>query len=181
LTVVFLDRDGVINKNRDEYIRTADEFVFLPGALEGLARLKQAGFTTIVISNQAGVGRGLISPDELERINRKMLRGISEHDGEVAGLYYCTHRKDEGCDCRKPETGLFRRASRELGVSLRGSYFVGDAQSDLEAGTSAGCKTVLVLTGKSSMGEIESWERKPDCVAADLPAAVDWILKDRHA
>lgn len=176
MTVVFLDRDGIINVNRDDYVKTVDEFVFLPGVLEGLAKLKEAGITTVVISNQAGVGRGLIDPAELERINQTMLRAAAEHGGEISGLYYCTHRKEENCECRKPEVGLFRKASAEMGFSLAGSYFVGDARSDIEAGHRAGCRTVLVLTGKSSAGDAETWSCKPEHVATDLPSAVDWIL-----
>lgn len=176
MPVVFLDRDGVINVNRDDYVKTADEFVFLPGALEGLAKLKEAGITTVVISNQAGVGRGLIDPAELERINQKMLQTVAEHGGEISGSYYCTHRKDEGCECRKPEIGLLRKASAEMGFTLAGSYLVGDAQSDIEAGHRAGCRTVLVLTGKSSPEDAETWDCKPEHIAPDLPTAVDWIL-----
>ena len=178
--VVFLDRDGVINRNRDgDYVRTADEFEFLPGALEGLARLKQADCTVVVVSNQAGVGSGFVRLEELERINEKMLAGITAHGGEIAAICYCTHRKDEGCACRKPGTGLFEQAVSDLDISLDGSYFIGDALSDMQAGINAGCRTIIVLTGRASASEIESWERKPDCVAADLLSAVEWIVDDR--
>jgi len=176
LIVVFLDRDGVINENRDDYVKTIDEFSFLPGVLEGLAKLKSADITTIVVSNQAGVGRGIIDPAELERIDRSMVQTISEHGGEISAIYYCTHRKDEGCDCRKPNPGLLIRASRELGFDLKQSFFVGDAQSDIEAGYRAGCRTVLVLTGRTSLSEVNDWSVKPDYIAADLLTAVDWIL-----
>lgn len=177
-TVVFLDRDGVINRNRaGDYVRTVDQFEFLPGALEGLALLKRAGCTVIIISNQAGVGKGLMSLEDLEQINDAMLRTISERGGEVAAVRCCTHRKDEGCSCRKPQVGLFTGAARELGISLDGAYLVGDALSDLQAGVNAGCRTVIVLTGRASAAEIESWERKPDHVADDLPSAVEWILR----
>lgn len=176
MTVVFVDRDGVINVNRDDYVKNVDEFVFLPGALEGLARLKAAGITTIVVSNQAGVGRGLISPSELEQIDRRMFQTVTEHGGEIAGSYYCVHKRDEGCDCRKPEIGLFRRASRDLGFDLSEAFFVGDACSDVEAGHKAGCTTVLVLTGKSSAEDATRWNCKPDHIAQDLPGAVEWIL-----
>lgn len=179
-TVVFVDRDGVINRNLvGDYVRTADQFEFLPGAIEGLARLKSAGCTVIILSNQAGVGKGLMSSADLERINDEMLRAISEHGGEVSAVYYCTHRKDEGCACRKPQAGLFARAAQDLGISLEGSYLIGDALSDLQAGVNAGCRTVIVLTGRASASEIESWERKPDHVADDLPSAVGWIVEDR--
>jgi len=180
LTVVFLDRDGVINENRDDYVRTVDEFAFLPGVLEGLAKLKEAGITAIVVSNQAGVGRGLIDPAELERIDQRMLRTVAEHGGEISALYYCMHRRDEGCACRKPQDGLFRRASAELGFDLADAYAIGDAQSDIEAGHRAGCRTILVLTGKSSSGDVESWSCKPEHIARGLSSAVDWILATRR-
>ena len=176
MTVVFLDRDGIINVNRDDYVKTCDEFVLLPGALEGLAKLKEAGVTTVVISNQAGVGRGLIDPAELECINRKMLDAVEEAGGEISGLYYCLHRRDEGCDCRKPGIGLLQKASDEMGFPLTGSFFIGDARSDVEAGCKANCRTVLALTGKASAEEIETWDRKPEHIAKDLPSAVDWVL-----
>lgn len=176
MTVVFIDRDGVINKNRDDYVKTVDEFVFLTGALEGLAKLKKAGITTVVVSNQAGIGRGLIEPAELERINHKMLQEIAEHGGEISALYCCTHRKDEGCECRKPEIGLFLKASTELDINLSDSYLIGDSSSDIEAGHRMGCRTVLVLTGKASAAEARGWKHRPEHIAPDLPAAVDWIL-----
>ena len=176
MTVVFLDRDGVINRNRDDYVKTVDEFIFLPGALEGLAKLNKAGITAVVVSNQAGIGRGLIEPIELERINKKMLQEIAEHGGRISALYCCTHRKDEGCVCRKPEIGLFCKASTELDIELTDSYLIGDSRSDIEAGHKAGCKTVLVLTGKTSADEVRTWEHQPDHIAPDLPTAVDWIL-----
>ena len=176
MTVVFMDRDGVINENRDEYVRSVDEFVFLPGALESLARLRQAGIPVVVISNQAGVGRGLLDPEELRRINDKMCLGISEHGGEIRGVYYCVHRKDEGCDCRKPEIGLLRKACEDHGFSLRDSYLVGDGESDMEAGRRAGCTTILVLTGRSSAEDAATWNAKPHLIVDDLAAAVDFIL-----
>ena len=176
MTVVFLDRDGIINANKDDYVKTCDEFVLLPGALEGLAKLKEAGITAVVISNQAGVGRGLIDPAELECINRKMFESVEEAGGEISGLYYCLHRRDEGCECRKPATGLLEKASAEMGFPLAGSFFIGDARTDVEAGRKAGCRTVLVCTGKASATDVEAWDCKPEHIAEDLPSAVDWVL-----
>lgn len=174
---VFLDRDGVINRNRDgDYVRGPDQFEFLPGALEGLARLRQAGCTVVIVSNQAGVGAGLVTPEALDLINDRMLGEIEAHGGEVAAVCYCTHRKDEGCSCRKPGTGLFTRAAEDLQITLQGAYFVGDAESDVQAGFSAGCRTVLVLTGRACEADAERWARKPDHIAPDLPSAVEWIL-----
>jgi len=173
---VFMDRDGVINRNRDDYVKSVDEFEFLPGALEGLARLRQAGVKVVVVSNQAGVGRGLIPRDELERITAAMLSGVERHGGEITGVYYCVHRKDEGCGCRKPEPGLLLKARGELGLDTACSYFIGDAESDICAGNRAGCRTILVLTGKSSARDVDHWEVRPDHVAPDLPSAVEWVL-----
>lgn len=177
MTVVFMDRDGVINFNRPDYVKTVDEFEFIPGALEGLARLKAAGMKVVVISNQAGVGRGIIDPAELQRINEKMLEAVRAHAGEIAGVYYCVHRKDEGCDCRKPGIGLLKRAGADFGFSLEGSYFIGDAESDIEAGCAAGCTTVFVLTGRTPADQACTWNHQPDFTARDLPAAVDYILE----
>jgi len=181
LTVVFMDRDGVINENRDEYVRTVDELIFLPGALESLARLGQAGIPVVVVSNQAGVGRGLFDREELERINERMCRAVREHGGEIRGVYYCVHRKDEGCDCRKPGIGLLRKACEDHDLSLDGSYFIGDGESDIEAGRKAGCTTILVLCGRSSMDDVTGWDAKPDVIVDDLAAAVDFILTRRPA
>ncbi|HEY3298547.1 MAG TPA: HAD-IIIA family hydrolase [Armatimonadota bacterium] len=176
MTVVFLDRDGVINRNRDDYVKTVGELEFLPGSLEGLARLKGSGVTVVVVSNQAGVGRGLIEPIELERIDRELSLEAERHGGEIAASFYCTHRKDEGCNCRKPQPGLFLKASEALGFDLSDAYFVGDTASDVEAGCRAGIRTVLVLTGLASDGDACGWQYKPDHVAVDLPSAVEWIL-----
>lgn len=176
MTVVFLDRDGVINANRSDYVRTVDEFVFLPGALEGLAKLTAAGIPVVVISNQAGVGQGLIDPAELERINEKMCHTVAKHGGEISGLYYCVHQKDAGCECRKPGIGLLCKASADMDFPLGESYFVGDAESDIEAGLKAGSKTIFVLTGRTSADQMQTWKCRPDYVAESLPAAVDYIL-----
>ena len=176
MTVVFMDRDGVINENRDDYVRSVDDLVFLPGALESLARLRQAEIPVVVVSNQAGVGRGLLDPEELQRINETMCRAISESGGEIRGVYCCIHRKDEGCDCRKPEIGLLRRACEDHGLSLDDSYLIGDGESDMEAGRKAGCVTILVLSGRSSAEDVANWRAKPDHIVSDLSAAVDFIL-----
>lgn len=176
MIVVFLDRDGVINRNRDDYVKTVDELVFLPGAFEGLARLREAGIPAVVVSNQAGVGRGVIDPNELERIDRKLAREVSDHGGNIAASYYCMHRKDAGCDCRKPGIGLFRRASDEKDIDLVGSYYIGDSSTDIQAGDRAGLRTVLVLTGLATLEDVGRWDIKPEHIAADLPGAVHWIL-----
>lgn len=176
---VFLDRDGVINENRADYVRSADDFVLLPSALKALAVLRAAGLRTVVISNQAGVGRGLIPPAELSRIDRKLHAAANDNDGAIERIYYCTHAKDEGCDCRKPGIGLLLKASDELGVRLPGSYLIGDALSDIECGQRAGLRTVLVLSGRTSIEETAGWAIEPDHIADDLLDAVEWVLNNR--
>jgi histidinol-phosphate phosphatase family protein len=175
---VFIDRDGVINVNRPDYVKTVDELVLLPDALNALARLRESGLRSIVISNQAGVGRGLISPRELQRINDRLLGEISAHGGCITRIYYCTHRKEENCSCRKPEIGLLLRAKEELDIDLHRSYLIGDALSDIESGKRAGCRTILVLSGRSGLNEVADWGSQPDHIAGTLADAVDWILND---
>lgn len=181
---VFLDRDGVINYNREDYVKTPEEFVFLPGSVAAAARLTRAGLALFVISNQAGVGKGLITDEALAAITRKMLDGLAAGGACVQGIYYCPHRPDGGCDCRKPAPGLLQRAAREHGLDLAQTHFVGDDRRDVAAGAAAGVRTVLVLSGKTSRAEAEALAREtgsafePAYVAADLSAAADWILEN---
>jgi len=146
---VFLDRDGVINENVDgDYVRDWAGFRLLPGSLEAITSLTHAGYPIVVVTNQQGVGKGLVAAAEVEDIHRGMLAAIEEAGGRVDAVLYCPHLEAEGCDCRKPKPGMLRRAASDLGLDLARSVFVGDALSDMEAALSAGCKAVLVLTGR---------------------------------
>ena len=177
---VFLDRDGVINENRDDYVKSWAEFVFLPGVFAPLRRLAESELAVVVISNLSAVGRGLISCEELETIHRQMIREIEQHGGRVDAVFYCPHHPTEGCDCRKPRPGLLLQAAAHLDLDLSRSFLVGDAQSDVDVALNAGCQPVLVLTG---LGEDElaaiPLHLLTSChVADDLDAAVRWILGD---
>jgi histidinol-phosphate phosphatase family protein len=203
---VFLDRDGVINYNKEEYVRTPEEFVFLPGSPGAVARLCRAGCSVFVVSNQAGVGKGLITEEMLAAITERMCDGLAACGGVLQGVYYCPHRPDAGCDCRKPNPGLLRQAARDHGIDLTQAIMVGDAHRDIQAGAAVGARTVLVLSGKTSRAALAalaapgSWLlapgvkgpgqepgarsqeppsslELPSFVAADLCAAVDWILE----
>jgi len=174
--MVILDRDGVINRNRDDYVKSVDEFEFLPGSREAVRRLTEAGLRVVVVSNQQAVGKGLMSPETLEEIDRMMKAGISEAGGRIDAAYYCPHLKEENCECRKPETGLLRRASRDFGVPLSQAVLIGDSPSDIEAGKRAGCHTIAVLSGKLSAEEIDDLTTKPDEVAANLEEAAELVL-----
>ena len=178
IQAIFLDRDGVINRPpQNRYITHWKQFQFLPGALRAIRRLTQEGKSVVVVSNQAGVGRGLYSLGELRRINRNMLRRIHETGGRVRAVYYCTHRPQDLCACRKPKPGMLQRASRSYRIDLRRSFIVGDNETDLLLGQSVGCRTVLVLTGITRPAAARLMKTKPDHTAKNLVKAVDWILK----
>lgn len=144
---VILDRDGVINHDSDDYIKTPEEWRALEGSLEAIARLTRAGFEIAVVTNQSGIGRGLLSEATLQQIHARMLAAIEAAGGRVAGIYYCPHRPQEGCGCRKPATGLLVRLKAELGFPLTHTPLIGDKASDVELARRVGARPILVRTG----------------------------------
>ena len=144
---VILDRDGVINHDSVTYIKTPEEWRPLEGSLKAIAALTDAGYLVAVITNQSGVGRGLLSEAMLKRIHAKMRSAIEAAGGHIAGIYYCPHRSNEGCDCRKPATGLLYRLEEELRFPLAGTPLIGDKGSDLELARRVGARPILVRTG----------------------------------
>ena len=177
MTIVFLDRDGVINENRPDHVKGWDEFRFLPGAPEAIARLTRSQVRVFVITNQAVVNRRLVPVGVLEDVQRRMLRAIEAHGGRVVDIAYCPHRPDELCACRKPRPGLILDLAAKHRLDLRDAVVIGDALTDVEAGVAAGCRTILVLTGRGQeqLGLVQA-ARHTCAVAADLPAAVDLVL-----
>jgi D-glycero-D-manno-heptose 1,7-bisphosphate phosphatase len=173
---VFVDRDGVLNYNKIDHIKSPDEFDPIPGAAEAVAALKAAGWVVVVISNQSGIGRGLFGQEALERITAKMCAGLQAAGGVVDGIYYCPHTPEAGCGCRKPAPGLVQQAAREHGLDLPQSYFIGDKAADIACGKSVGMGTILVETGLPEERPDPEVAR-PDHVARDLGAAVEWILQ----
>ncbi len=149
--VIFLDRDGVINKKMPpgDYVKKWEEFEFLPGAIEALKLLTENGYQIFIISNQAGVARGKMTPDNLWEIEHKMEEGIGRVGAKVSGFYYCLHGWDEGCECRKPKPGLLFQAALDHFIHLPDAVFVGDDPKDREAGDVAGAKTMLVTPEKN--------------------------------
>ncbi len=179
--VVFLDRDGVINKNLDgDYVKTWDEFIFLPGAIEAIRRLTYNSWDAIIISNQAGINKGVFSVNALEDIHRRMLDEIESNGGKIKAIYYCPHQDDENCNCRKPKPGMLYRASIEHSINLHDSYLIGDSARDIEAGAKVGCTTFLVMTGKGTeeLKNEKNWKSYPDYIVSDLNTAVDIIIKN---
>jgi len=144
---IFLDRDGVINQNRADYVKTWDEYVFLPNVFSPLCSLAQTDYAIVVISNQSPIGRGLVQQETIEAINARMQSEIERHGGRIDAVYYCPHKPSENCNCRKPAPGMLLQAAKDLGLDLANSYFVGDAVSDVEAAFAAGCQPIYVLTG----------------------------------
>jgi histidinol-phosphate phosphatase family protein len=181
MKVVFLDRDGVINQypGDTKYVAAWSEFYFLPGVKEALLRLTQAGYKIFIVSNQAGVAKGIYSKKTLDEITRKMLKQLGESGVKICSIYYCIHRNEDNCSCRKPKAGLLEKALQEHAISrdvLSSAFFVGDSTRDIQAGKSAGCKAILVFSGKERPGNQAGWSVQPDFTAKDLSQAVDLIL-----
>ena len=179
ITTVFLDRDGVINHDSPDYIKSWAEFRFIPGSLEAIARLTQSGIAVIVVTNQSAVNRGMISLETLTEMHTHMGRAVADSGGDITDIFFCPHRPDEGCSCRKPRPGLILMARDRRGIDLSRAVMVGDSAKDIRAGQAAGCGlTVLVQTGNGgdAIRELEKTDQSPDHVAADLNRAVQWLL-----
>lgn len=174
--VVFLDRDGTINEDVG-YLSDPDGLVLIPGSAGAVRRLNEAGVTVVVVSNQSGVGRGYYTDTDVEAVNRRLVLLLGEAGASVDALYWCSHHPDQGCECRKPGTGLVARAVDELQIDVAGSYVVGDKVSDLELAANIGARGVLVLTGKGT-AEAEKLSSPAAFVARDLKEAVDWVLDE---
>ena len=162
MKTVILDRDGVINQDSDAFIKTPDEWIPIPGSLEAVARLKQAGYLVLVASNQSGLARGLFTQQDLEAINAKMESSLLEYGASLDGIYYCPHGPDDGCYCRKPKPGLLLQIAEEKGVDLGAATLVGDSLRDLQAAQAVGIKPILVLTGKGKKTATEL-NKKSNC------------------
>ena len=148
MKLVILDRDGVINFDSDHFIKSPDEWKPLPGSLEAIARLNQAGYRVVVATNQSGIGRGLFDMAMLNAIHDKLYRSLAQVGGRIDALFYCPHSADLNCQCRKPRPGMFEEIGRRFNSSLLGVPSVGDAIRDLKASDSVGAQPILVKTGK---------------------------------
>lgn len=148
--LVVLDRDGVINQDSPDFVKSPDEWIPLPGALEAIARINQAGYRVVIATNQSGLGRGLFDAATLNAIHAKLRSTLARHGGAIDAIFICPHAPDEGCDCRKPLPGLYREIARRFESDLHGVPSVGDSARDLEAAAAAGCTPWLVLTGNGA-------------------------------
>jgi D-glycero-D-manno-heptose 1,7-bisphosphate phosphatase len=175
-----VDRDGVINEDSDEYVKSVAEWRPIAGSLEALAALTRGGYRVVVVTNQSGVGRGLFDEATLATIHRHMLAAVQRAGGKLAGVYYCPHAPDAHCDCRKPRPGLFKKVERELGLSVRGAPYIGDKLSDVEAAEAAGARPILVRTGRGVAAEPAAAARGV-AVFDDLAAAAHSLLAESRA
>jgi D-glycero-D-manno-heptose 1,7-bisphosphate phosphatase len=156
---IFLDRDGVINENRSDHVKSWNEFSFIPGVLGSIRELTALGLPIFVITNQAAVNRGLMTIETLNDIHRRMKASIYETGGEITKIYYCPHDQHEECNCRKPAAGMLLQAAAEYGIDLTKSFLVGDAWTDIAAGVNVGAKSILLMTGRGSWNFVPCWHR----------------------
>jgi len=175
---VFLDRDGVINvfPGPGEFVKSWAEFRFMPGVAAQLRRLREAGFALVLITNQSGVGRGLMSLDDLHHIHQMMQKELGADS--VDAIYFCSHHPDDGCDCRKPSPRMIQDACREHGLDPKQSFVIGDSGRDIEMGRAAGCTTILCRENLPVREQMKP-QYRPDQMFATLAGAVDWILSNR--
>ncbi len=177
--LVVLDRDGVINRDSDAFIKNPDEWQPLPGSLDAIAKLSRADFAVAVATNQSGVGRGLLSADDLRAIHAKMERMVEQAGGRLAGIFFCPHAPGDGCDCRKPRPGLLRQIESAFDVTLTGVPVVGDSGRDLEAALAVGAKPVLVRTGNGDRTLVDFTRIDEVAVFDDLTAVANYLIDDQ--
>lgn len=162
------------------YVTDWSAFRFLPRAKEAIAAFTKAGFETVVISNQGGVARGLMTQADLDDLTEKMRAEIEKIGGKLNDVFYCVHQTSDACECKKPNIGLIKKAMASRGGTIGESYFIGDSEEDMGAGKTAGLKTVLVLSGRTNETTLTAIKTQPDVVKKDLWEAAQWILAQRR-
>ena len=180
--LVILDRDGTINQDSDDYVKSPEEWIPLPGALEAIARLNHAGWQVVVASNQSGLGRGLFDMATLNAMHAKMNKHLSAVGGRIDAVFFCPHGPEDKCQCRKPLPGLFEQIGERLGMDLKGTHVVGDSLRDLLAGVAVGCTPHLVHTGKGAAFQgqpLPTTFPSHTQTHADLAGFVDWLLDEK--
>ena len=172
MKLIILDRDGVINHDSDQFIKSPEEWKPIDGSLEAIARLNQWGWRVVIASNQSGIGRGLFGMDTLNAINEKMVKSLAQVGGRLDAIFFCPHAADSTCECRKPKPGLFLQIADRFNVSLSGVPSVGDSLRDLQAGMTSGCIPYLVLTGKGQKTRVDPALPDETRIYTDLAAVV---------
>lgn len=182
MKAIFLDRDGVINKYPGDknYVTTLKSFKFIPGSLDAIKKLSFAGYKIFVISNQAGVTKGLYSKKTLNSMTQLLKKRVALLGGKIQKVLYCLHTEEQNCSCRKPKDGLLKKATKGAKVDRKNSYFIGDSMRDVKAGNKFGCKTVLVLSGREKLKNSPAWDASPDFIAPNLRTAAENIIKNKY-
>lgn len=175
--LIVLDRDGVINADSDDYIKTPDEWRPLPGSLASIARLNRAGYDVVVATNQSGVGRGLFTREGLDAIHARMHAAVEASGGKIAAIYVCPHRPEDECTCRKPRPGLLAQIGRDYGRTLADVPFIGDKLTDVEAAVAAGARPIF-LARPESEADVERARALGAEIYPNLARAVDALLDD---
>jgi D-glycero-D-manno-heptose 1,7-bisphosphate phosphatase len=183
MKVVFLDRDGVINKfpGNGLYVTRVRDFHFIPRSLDALKRLTDSGYNIFVVSNQAGVGKGVYSGEKLNQITEHMLKHVAAKGARINEVLYCTCKSSDACNCRKPRIGNIIKALESIDKTIddaRHAYFIGDTEGDIKAGKNAGCKTIFALSGREDRQYMKRWDVRPDYIVEDLYEAVDLIIQE---
>ncbi len=181
MKLVILDRDGVINEDSDEYIKSAEEWNPIPGSIEAISRLSKSGFKIAVATNQSGIARRFFDEYDLAKIHQKMCSLVEEAGGFIDGVFFCPHSPDAKCNCRKPKTGLLEAISDEFGIPLKQVPFVGDSLKDIEAARAALCRPILVKTGsgRNTLAAMDEDQLKNLTVVSDLQHAVSSIIESQ--
>jgi D-glycero-D-manno-heptose 1,7-bisphosphate phosphatase len=180
VSLVILDRDGVINRESRDFVKSADEWIPLPGSIEAIARLSRAGFTLAVASNQSGLARGLFDEAALDAMHAKLKALVAEAGGAIDLILFCPHGPDDDCNCRKPRPGLLHKLAKHYGTRLDGVPVIGDSLRDLEAAMTAGARPILVRTGNGAQTETRLTDDNEDIeVYDDLAAVADALIAGR--
>ncbi|MBR7793063.1 D-glycero-beta-D-manno-heptose 1,7-bisphosphate 7-phosphatase [Undibacterium sp. FT147W] len=181
MKLIILDRDGVINHDSDAFIKSPDEWVPIPGSLQAIARLNQAGYRVVVATNQSGIGRKLFDMATLNAIHQKMHAAAQQVGATIDAVFFCPHMADENCDCRKPKPGMLHEISRRYEVNLKGVHSIGDSLRDLQSGFVVGCIPHLVLTGKGRKTQEKGGLPPGTQIHPDLASMVDHLLAANQA
>ncbi len=176
MKLIILDRDGVINYDSDQFIKSPDEWKPIPGSLEAIARLSQADYRVVVATNQSGVGRGLFDMATLSAIHDKMHKAVAQAGGRIDAIFFCPHAAEAGCSCRKPKSGMIEEIAARYNVDLNGVPAIGDSLRDLEAAARLGAKPILVLTGKGAKTQANGGLPQGTVVYPDLASAVGALV-----
>lgn len=179
MAYIILDRDGVINYDSDQYIKSPEEWIAIPGSLESIAELNRAGYHVLIVSNQSGISRGLFDLKTLNQIHEKLKKELSKMGGVIDEIFFCPHQPSDHCECRKPKPGLFYELQKKYPIDFSRTYFIGDSLTDVQAAQTVGCKPLLVLTGKGKLTLKTHPELNVLSSFPDLYEAVQFVLNKR--